>query len=361
MSQILTEISPGVPAPWGGRSDRFAQAIQKRFSCQALGVAVFDVRRPRPDAVLGAHGISAEALIGWCESAYQRDPLFRAARRRGVAAAGPDAPADQRCPLHHGHVMVLMLPESLVLRRWWWFLLARGTAFSAHERQQAEQWLRQWRVGFCQLDEPGAGRLMIGHDDQLLHADPCSEQWLGESPNKLDELLGLFRPVVAQRWPNITDQAMRDVALDLSGTPYWVRFCRGRGIDRDVAEHWFVELRPLEEDDLPTVHEVEDPRIARAIAFIHDHFQRSPSLTRLADAVHISPFHFHRMFTRQVGLSPKQYLQRKQMQVAKWVLRSTRTPIGRIAAQAGFASHGHFTSTFHRLVGVSPSEYREKR
>ena len=101
-------------------------------------------------------------------------------------------------------------------------------------------------------------------------------------------------------------------------------------------------------------------RIARAIAYLHDVYPESPSLAQISKQAHMSPFHFHRLFSRQAGISPKHYLQKKQLQVAKWLLRSSKHSIGSIAAHTGFASHGHFTSTFHRLVGVSPTEYRQQ-
>jgi AraC-like DNA-binding protein len=147
--------------------------------------------------------------------------------------------------------------------------------------------------------------------------------------------------------------------VELDQQPYWINFRRSRAVSGGQSEYWYIELRPLEANELPTVGVVEDSRIAQAIAYLHEEYPRSPSLAQVARAVHTSPFHFHRLFSRYVGVSPKQYLQRKQLQVAKWMLRATRLPIGTIATRSGFASHGHFTSTFHRIIGVSPSDYRD--
>ena len=99
-------------------------------------------------------------------------------------------------------------------------------------------------------------------------------------------------------------------------------------------------------------------RVARAIAFIHDHFADNPSLEDIAAEVHVSPFHFHRVFTRLVGESPKRYLQLKQLQVASELLRRSYVPIRDIARLTGFTSHGHFNATFRRVVGESPTEHR---
>ena len=146
----------------------------------------------------------------------------------------------------------------------------------------------------------------------------------------------------------------------VAGKPYWVRFNRKRLIDLPLAEHWYLELYPLEEGELVTIGSIEDERVARAIGYIHETFQEAPSLAEMARAMHVSPFHFHRLFTQSLGISPKHYLQQKQLQVAKWLLCTSREPISTLAARTGFASHGHFSSTFQRLVGKSPSQYREE-
>lgn len=158
-----------------------------------------------------------------------------------------------------------------------------------------------------------------------------------------------------QRYPNWVDYAAHDLVLELDRQPVWVVLRRSQALEDARAVHWHLELRPLEADDMPAVGLLKDDRIARALAYIHEHFAESPSLSDIARIVHISPFHFHRLFTRMVGLSPKIYLQRKQLQVAKWLLRKGGMPIGQIARKSGFSSHGHFTSTFHRIVGTAPA------
>jgi AraC-like DNA-binding protein len=232
------------------------------------------------------------------------------------------------------------------------------------EQRIAGLLLRQWQVGFNQLREPVVGRLIVGHDDRLIHADPWTQVQLLEDPSILPQLLQTLRIVVKQRYPSLTQSAMYDFASKVGERGYWVRFHHDRlgGVPTpEKAEHWYIELHPLEEAELPIIGPIDDERIARSVGYIHENFHKSPSLNQIAAAVHVSPFHFHRLFTKAVGISPKHYLQRKQLQVAKWMLRATREPIGSVAQKTGFSSHGHFTSTFHRLVGMSPSHYREQK
>ena len=61
-------------------------------------------------------------------------------------------------------------------------------------------------------------------------------------------------------------------------------------------------------------------RIQTAIEFITANFQQQPDLDEVAKQVHISPFHFQRMFKDWAGVSPKKFLQYTSIQHAKKLL-----------------------------------------
>jgi AraC family transcriptional regulator, regulatory protein of adaptative response / methylated-DNA-[protein]-cysteine methyltransferase len=50
-------------------------------------------------------------------------------------------------------------------------------------------------------------------------------------------------------------------------------------------------------------------RIEQAIHYLEENVQRQPELNEVADRVHLSPYHFQRLFTDWVGISPKRFLQ----------------------------------------------------
>ena len=50
-------------------------------------------------------------------------------------------------------------------------------------------------------------------------------------------------------------------------------------------------------------------RIAEAIEFIKLNFRNQPTLDEVAEKIHLSPFHFQRLFTDWAGVSPKKFLQ----------------------------------------------------
>ena len=350
----------GNGCPFMANDIPFYEAVNRQVPCDSLAMGLINLRKPQPDELLSSHGWPIDDLLAWCDEGFKDDTLLQTAKRRGVASVTPGE-ADKRNSLQTaGFTLTCMAPESLRKRRWWWCQMARKDRnFTAVERQVAHLLLRQRQVQFNYVPPPGLGHLLLGHDDRLIHVDPATQVRLLQNRGMLEQLIHSLHAVGAQRWPESTPDQSHDFGIELAGRLHWVCFSRGAAIDDARAMRWCVELRPLAAGELPAVGSVDDARIARAIAYLHDHYQESPSLTCVAEAVDVSPFHFHRLFTRHVGVSPKRYLQRKQLQDAKWLLRATRTPIGQIAASTGFSSHGHFTSTFRRLTTVSPTEYRE--
>lgn len=349
-------------APWASESSLFVHAAREKLAFDALVLAVVDPGDPSPDSFLIAHGVDAHTLVHWCETEHKNDPMFRESRRRG-RALGKTVKSRPGPPLPSAlHALVQTLPASLDGERCWYLALGRrNKPFDDASQRHASLLLRLVQVQFDHMAEPGMGRVLLGRDYRLLHADPSSEARFISDPATLRELAQELPPVIQQRWPELPRATTHDLALSLGGQNTWVRFRQGSLGDDLDAHYWYLELRPLGEDDLPAVGLVEDARIAAAMAYLTDHYAQAPSLADVARAVHTSPFHFHRLFSRQVGLSPKHFLLRMQLQMAKWMLRATRTSIGQIATATGFASHGHFTATFHRIVGVSPSTYREQQ
>ncbi|MEU4693547.1 AraC family transcriptional regulator [Actinoplanes sp. NPDC023714] len=80
-----------------------------------------------------------------------------------------------------------------------------------------------------------------------------------------------------------------------------------------------------------------------------------PALARIA---HVSPAHFSRVFRATFGETPHRYLQRRRVERAMFLLRSSATPITDISYKIGFESPGTFSRTFREIVGKSPRDYR---
>jgi transcriptional regulator GlxA family with amidase domain len=82
-----------------------------------------------------------------------------------------------------------------------------------------------------------------------------------------------------------------------------------------------------------------------------------PTLARIA---HVSQAHFIRTFRATFGETPNRYLQRRRVERAMWLLRSTDRSVTDICMDVGFASLGTFSRVFRDIVGEPPSTYRRR-
>lgn len=98
-------------------------------------------------------------------------------------------------------------------------------------------------------------------------------------------------------------------------------------------------------------------RIAQAIIFIVDHAQRQPTLQAVAAHVHLSPFHFQRLFCRWAGVTPKRFLQVLTVERAKTLLSASK-PLLEVAHTLGLSSGSRLYDHFVQLEAVTPGEYK---
>lgn len=100
-------------------------------------------------------------------------------------------------------------------------------------------------------------------------------------------------------------------------------------------------------------------RIADAIRFIASQVERQPTLDEIAAHVHLSPFHFQRLFSRWAGVTPKRYLQVLTMERAKVLLQESR-PLLEVADTLGLSSGSRLYDHFVQLEAVTPGEYKQR-
>lgn len=99
-------------------------------------------------------------------------------------------------------------------------------------------------------------------------------------------------------------------------------------------------------------------RIAEAITYIKQNFKDQPNLDEIAEKVHISPFHFQRLFTDWVGVSPKKFLQYTSLEYAKNILKDQQTTLFDAAYETGLSGTGRLHDLFIKIEGMTPGEYK---
>jgi AraC-like DNA-binding protein/ligand-binding sensor protein len=104
----------------------------------------------------------------------------------------------------------------------------------------------------------------------------------------------------------------------------------------------------------------ENPVIVRARAYIAEHQAEDLSLEAVARAVHVSEFHFCKLFKRVTSLTFTDYLARVRVESVKQMLLDPHKRVSEAAFAAGFQSLSQFNRVFHRITGEAPRVYRER-
>lgn len=99
-------------------------------------------------------------------------------------------------------------------------------------------------------------------------------------------------------------------------------------------------------------------KIATAIGYIQKHFKEQPDLDKIAASVHLSPFHFQRLFSEWAGVSPKKFLQYLTIEYAKGLLQDQRSTLFDTALESGLSGTGRLHDLFVSIEGMTPGEYK---
>jgi AraC family transcriptional regulator len=86
--------------------------------------------------------------------------------------------------------------------------------------------------------------------------------------------------------------------------------------------------------------------------YVVAHLDEPIEVAALAKLAGRSPFHFSRVFSRSVGMSPHRYVVHRRLQRAIELAREGRSGLAEIAAQTGFADQSHLSRWVRRVHGV---------
>jgi len=99
-------------------------------------------------------------------------------------------------------------------------------------------------------------------------------------------------------------------------------------------------------------------RIEKAIRFVEDNFTSQPTLDQIAESVHLSKYHFNRLFKRWAGISPIQFRQFLTLEYAKQKLADARSLLD-IAFDAGLSGPGRLHDLFVTFEAMTPGEFKK--
>lgn len=115
---------------------------------------------------------------------------------------------------------------------------------------------------------------------------------------------------------------------------------------------------------LPSLRAATREELARrldvATSYLHANCERNLTVAEAARAACLSPFHFHRLFTRFHGVTPHRYLNRLRLERARALLRASDRSVIDVASDCGFESLGSFSTLYKRTFGTTPGAAKKQ-
>jgi AraC-like DNA-binding protein len=191
------------------------------------------------------------------------------------------------------------------------------------------------------LEDDGAVPLLSGKPGEAALNDPD----LSDEP-QLDRTLGRVIPAGAP--------AVRELLCTLG-----ILQERHDPVDAGTASsHAYEMLLKLRTFRIER-REVSSPLVEAAVSIIQAEFPFLDGIDELAERLEVSKAHLSRCFSQKVGVSPAKYITRVRIAYAKLLLQDESLTISNVAEASGFACANYFAKVFRRETGMSPSQYLE--
>src|SRR5499427_1080572 len=222
-------------------------------------------------------------------------------------------------------------------------------------------WLRKMSVEVRRMGAVCAAALLFA-EAQLLNGRRATAHW-----KFAKELAARHPKVCVERDPiwvkdgNIYTSAGLSAGIDLALA--WAEEDCGAALAHEAARELVLFLRrpggqpqvsvslAAQSSEMASIRELQ--------IWIAEHLDARLSVEDLAARMAMSVRNFERVFTREVGTTPAQYVLQMRVEAARRVLERSDTGLKRVAAAAGFGSADVMRRAFVRLLGITPRRYRE--
>jgi AraC family transcriptional regulator len=262
----------------------------------------------------------------------------------------------QHCPglevadvMYKQHVIILNMGHSITWEfkkegRLQSFFKARGAISFYPSHQPISGWLKVEKGVFADL--------------LYLALDPVFVSRIAEGLELDSDRIEL----VEQR--RSTDPTLRHIALALragiqSGDA--VHRMYGEALSTALAVHLLREYGAAVFGPKKQYGRLPREKLMRAVEYIQNQLDADLTVSGIAQAVCLSPYHFTRLFKESTGQSPYQYVVEARVRKAKELLATGKFTISEAAYLVGFVDQSHLTRHFKRVFGLTPKTLLSRR
>ena len=107
-------------------------------------------------------------------------------------------------------------------------------------------------------------------------------------------------------------------------------------------------------------YKTDNALILKALAYIHEHYNRDITLQEVAEKVFMNEKYFSALFKKEVGVRFTEYITGLRLEKAKMLLKIPHLKVTEVADMVGFKDDSYFINVFKKYMGQAPSEYRQK-
>jgi transcriptional regulator GlxA family with amidase domain len=240
-------------------------------------------------------------------------------------------------------------------------LLVCGLGTRTVRDAELSAWLRKMAAGVRRLGAVCVGSFLLA-EAGLLNGRRATTHWkFGR------ELASRYPDVRVEHEPlwvrdgNIFTSAGISAGIDLALA--WVEEDCGAALAHEAARELVLFLRRPGGQPQVSVSLASQASQMSSIRelqiWIAEHLDDRLSVEQLADRMAMSARNFERVFTREVGTTPSQYVLQMRVEAARRLLERTDNGLKHVASHAGFGSVDVMRRAFIRLLGITPRRYRE--
>ena len=241
-------------------------------------------------------------------------------------------------------------------------LLVCGVATRNARDPALFSWLKQAAPTLRRLGSVCVGSFLLA-EAGLLHGRRATSHWrFGKELARRYPQVKVESEPVWVKDDNIYTSAGISAGIDLALA--WVEEDCGAAIAQEVARELVLFLRRSGGHQQLSVSLSAQASEMKAIqelqVWIAENLRKKLSVQVLADRAAMSVRNFERVFTRELGRTPAQYILQARVEAARGCLERTDAGLKQIAAASGFSSADVMRRSFTRLVGVTPNQYRHR-
>ncbi|WP_166225424.1 GlxA family transcriptional regulator [Pseudomonas atagonensis] len=138
----------------------------------------------------------------------------------------------------------------------------------------------------------------------------------------------------------------------------------GKKLAQDVAKVLLVVMKrqggQAQFSPLMAAVSPQETPITRAQNYVLEHLDEAFTVERMAGLANMSARHFSRVFTREINMTPMEFLQSARIDCARNLLETSDLPLKTVAYKSGFGSVRHMRLLFAEKLGLTPAQYREQ-